>query len=242
MPALPRDGDPGQEQDGYPGTGENPPVEARFVSEIPEPSLQDDIGGRSGDRERRYDQPDKAAVQPQDDFARSGAVHFADADLLGPELDDEGHVDNQAEVGDQQAQQRENADQFPCVQLVAEYLAVHVADERIAGRVIGENLFPDVVEGLQGPGLVGVEPDHDVVQEQRTLHDDHRDRFLAHAGVVEVVGHAADDSLRDVADRFVFDPQGLAYDLLGRVVSQRFKSLPVDHVFFLQVCGFLVVG
>jgi hypothetical protein len=99
VPALPRDGDPGQEQDGYPGTGENPPVEARFVSEIPEPSLQDDIGGRSGDRERR-----------------------------------------------------------------------------------------DVTEG------------------------------------------------------FAFDPQGLAYDLLGRVVSQRFKSLPVDHVFFLQVCGFLVVG
>ena len=60
--------------------------------------------------------------------------------------------------------------------------------------------------------------------------------------MLEVVGHAADDSLRDVADRFVFDPQGLAYDLLGRVVSQRFKSLPVDHVFFLQVCGFLVVG
>ena len=42
MPALPRDGDPGQEQDGYPGTGENPPVEVRFVSEIPESSLQDD--------------------------------------------------------------------------------------------------------------------------------------------------------------------------------------------------------
>ena len=65
------------------------------------------------------------------------------------------------------------------------------------------------------------------------MHDDHRDRFLAHTGVVEVVGHAADDPLRDVTEGFAFDPQGLAYDLLGRVVSQRFKSLSVDHGFFL---------
>ena len=58
----------------------------------------------------------------------------------------------------------------------------------------------------------------------------------------DIGGRSGDRERRDVTEGFVFDPQGLAYDLLGRVVSQRFKSLPVDHVFFLQVCGFLVVG